>query len=153
MKTLNKFSKVVFALAIVALTLSSCKKDESITPTSTAEPTKKDFLVNGEWILKSSVVNGDDVTSLLEDCVKDNISIFKADGIYISDEGATKCDPNDKQVVKGKWEFKDNKTKIIIDNNDPVSVKTLTKDTLRISAITFKDNNVYASEITYINNQ
>ena len=102
----------LFALAL--LMISSCKKDDPVK-------TAKDYLTGRDcWKLvkfesKDSTGKYNDVTALLvgtdasdlDDCNK-----FTASGVYEQNEGASKCDPSDDQVIStGTWTLSaDNKT-------------------------------------------
>ncbi len=105
-------------LLIVSLFIAtlSCKKDE--------EPTKKELLCGKNWILTAETVspainfNGiliTDLYSQLDDCTKDDISIFNTNGTYTFEEGATKCDVNDPQVWdSGTWVFNSDETILVL---------------------------------------
>jgi hypothetical protein len=105
-------------LLIVSLFLAtlSCKKDDT--------PSKKDLLTGKNWILTAETVspainfNGILITDLyaqMDDCTKDDISKFNADGTYTFEEGATKCDVNDPQVFdSGTWVFNSDQTILVL---------------------------------------
>lgn len=38
-------------------------------------------------------------------CAKDNLLRFNANGIFLMDEGASKCDPSDPQTDQGVWNY------------------------------------------------
>lgn len=150
---INKFSKMVCALAILALTFSACKKDEQITPDPTPEPVpeKVATLSSGNWTLETMTINGNDVINYIDDCERDDITTFKTDGTYVTDEGATKCDPKDKQTTDGVWEFTDNYTKMVIDKDDVKYVTLLTKEKLEVRDTIYEDGNMEILNITFIN--
>jgi hypothetical protein len=105
-------------LLIVSLCLAtfSCKKDDA--------PSKKDLISGKNWMLISETVspainfNGILITDLyaqLDDCTKDDISKFNANGTYTFEEGATKCDVNDPQVFdSGTWVFNSDQTILVL---------------------------------------
>ena len=105
-------------LFIVSLFLStfSCKKDDA--------PSKKDLLSGKNWMLVSETIspainfNGILITDLyaqMDDCTKDDISKFNANGTYTLEEGATKCDVNDPQVYdSGTWVFNSDQTILVM---------------------------------------
>lgn len=153
MKTINKLAKMTFALAVIAITFSACKKDEQITPKPTPEPVpeKVATLASGNWVLETMIINGNDVINYMEDCERDNITTFKTNGTYVTDEGTTKCDSKDKQTKEGVWKFTDNYTKMAIDNEDVKSVTLLTKGRLEVADTTYEDGNIYILNMTFIN--
>ncbi len=139
MKKQFKLLKQISIVAIFALAFSACKKDEDNTPKPTTQPTKTDILAGSDWVMKAMVVDGVDYMQHMEDCEKDNIMQFKATGIYVDDEGSLKCDSKDKQTRKGVWEFIENETKLLVDNEDTLNIDLLKPDSLLVS-ITFNDD-------------
>jgi len=106
----------IITLSIIIL-ISSCKKD--------AEKTPRDFLTEGQWRITDveldpgiELVPGfpiKDVYDLFytQDCMKDDLIIFNADGTITEDEGATKCDPDDPQsVTENTWSMNEEQTTI-----------------------------------------
>jgi hypothetical protein len=95
----------------------SCKKDDSA-------PSKKELLSGKNWVLTAETVspafnfNGILITDLyaqMDDCTKDDISKFNADGTYTFEEGTTKCDVNDPQVFdSGTWVFSSDQTILVL---------------------------------------
>jgi len=74
--------------------------------------------------------NGTSSTDLFHDwykdaCVLDDLRMFKSNGQYLNDNGATKCDPSEPQTATLAWRFIDNNTKI-------ETTQTPFKDTLTI---------------------
>ncbi len=101
--------------------LTSCKKEDTASPTTSSPATKTDHLTGKSWILKSAKLSPtfsqagvtiDDLFKTMEACDKDNIISFKTDKTYVTDEGAIKCDPKNPQTETGTWTFIDNETKI-----------------------------------------
>jgi hypothetical protein len=95
---------IVFLLLLVNFTLSSCKKDKTVT----------ELLTNGSW--KNTAISIDpgidldgtgtlvtDLFAQFPPCTKDDLTIFKTGGVYDSDEGATKCSVSDPQTTQGVW--------------------------------------------------
>lgn len=107
---------LVLVAAMVAI--SSCKKDEDNSSTPSNNASKKELLTAKKWKATGLTLGGADFWSQIEDCEKDNINTFKTDGLYIQDEGATKCDPSDPQVITtSTWTFIDNDTKLVYDGD------------------------------------
>lgn len=66
----------------------------------------------------------------MDACVKDDIYQFKTDGTYILDNGATKCYPDEPQIVdQGTWAFNVDETIINFDNGDEWNIEQLTSTT------------------------
>jgi len=144
-------------LLIVSLFLAtlSCKKDDA--------PTKTDLLSGKNWILTAETVspaidyNGNLVTDLyaqMDDCDKDDISKFNANGTYTFEEGATKCDVNDPQVWEsGTWVFNSDQTILILTSLDMDTVNAeiieLTSSKCVISQESNFDNINYTITDTY----
>ena len=88
--------KKLLIVALIGVTsmvsIQSCKKDEGA---SSAE------LIVGSWVQVNATDDGDTTWNDPDEwapCEKDDITIFKADGTFTIDEGATKCDPDDPQI-------------------------------------------------------
>lgn len=147
----------IFLLISLAATLlfGSCQKeifyDVPPIPTNpdpgTGNPgntTAKSRLV-GTWVTTASVstiewpaplgTQTSELFSILPACNKDNQFTFKADFTLVSDEGPTKCNSTDPQVIStGTWEFYDNDKKFKSTTNGI----TIEADVLELTATTFK---------------
>jgi len=125
----------LYFLAAALVTVASCKKDDDNNNNNGnnnpgPQLTKKEMLTAKPWKATGLTVGGADFWSLVDACERDNIFTFKTDGVYIEDEGATKCDSGDPQVVvTSTWSFIDNETKLIYDG-DTATIKQLTSTTL-----------------------
>ena len=113
-KSYSIFSIVLLSVIII---FSSCTKDDEKTP--------KDFLIDGQWRITDveldpgiEIIPGvpiKDVYDLFitQDCAKDDLIIFNADGTITEDEGPTKCDPDDPQsVTENTWSMNEEQTTI-----------------------------------------
>lgn len=140
---------VVVAVALIAF--AACKKDDKGTKTSA------DHLKAGKWFLSAETEreqgNGKDTTydymSDYKACELDNYMLFTQDSVTY-DNGATKCDPSEAQVIStANWTLIENNSKLIIKyvgGSDTMGVSVLDGSTLE-----FKD--VYSDEdytYTYI---
>lgn len=71
-------------------------------------------LINGKWVLISTVVNppingGDtDLFGISSDCIKDDTLIFKPDSTLVFDRGKLKCAPDDPQQNTLRWKLNGN---------------------------------------------
>lgn len=114
--------KKVFLLSLMALLVStSCSKSDnntSSTPSgntpTTPAPTKTELITDKNWVLTAITVNGKDNLHTWRACQLDNIHRFNSDITYVLDEGPTKCNPSDPQIITQftTWEFLENETKI-----------------------------------------
>jgi hypothetical protein len=144
-------------LLIVSLFLAtlSCKKDDA--------PTKKDLLTGKNWILTAETVSpaidydGILVTDLyaqMDDCDKDDINKFNANGTYTFEEGATKCDVNDPQIYDaGTWAFNSDQTILVLtspsEGTKNAEIIELTSSKCVISQKTTFDDIEYTITDTY----
>lgn len=119
------------AVAVLALTFTSCKKDEE-TPTPAPAPTKTQLLTAKSWKMTSMKVGTMDYIGFLPACQKDDFLTFKTNFTVIDDEGATKCDPADPQTETSGWSFINNETAIVSESTDTLKIIKLTADTLRV---------------------
>ncbi len=129
--------KVNGLLVIATLFLfTACQKDKS-------ESARMDLITTGTWKLialtsqPGNDIDGDgiidtDVFAFYDVCEKDNFYVFKRNGEYEVNEGASKCDASDPQVYTSHWQFSKNETEIILDG-DTGKIEELTSSTLRIS--------------------
>lgn len=107
--------KSILYLLGLTLVLGACSKDSK-------NATNSDKLTDGQWRLTalttSFTYNGVESTidayTQLADCDKDNFFVFQSGGIFISDEGATLCNPSDPQQETGTWSFTQNETHLVI---------------------------------------
>ncbi|MAZ93056.1 MAG: hypothetical protein CMF58_01430 [Lentimicrobiaceae bacterium] len=87
-------------LLIFTIILSSCEKD-SKGPV--------DYITAGDWKITGMELtpginfNGISITNvydfIFQECSRDDLILFNADGTITEDEGPTKCDPGDPQTV------------------------------------------------------
>jgi hypothetical protein len=108
--------KIVIAFFGLTLMFSACKKDP-VDPD--AGKTTLELLTNStskSWKLKSGTakqngLEGDLITSQ-SPCITDNVIVLFSDFGYEFKEGASKCDPNNPDLIlKAKWSLTaDNKT-------------------------------------------
>lgn len=93
--------------------IESCKKSDPPAPKS-----KTTLLTQGSWkTVKEETKTGTgawiDVTGSIQACDKDNIFIFRTNTTFEENEGATKCNPGDPQIIgTGNWSFGNNETQL-----------------------------------------
>jgi hypothetical protein len=119
---MTRFTKKAALVILTVAVIAGCKKNDS-------GPSKTQLLTSGSWKLTSDYfdpavdVNGDghpvnEAITVLQPCFTDNLLIFNANGTAIRDEGATKCNPANPQIIETvNWKFLENETKIIVDED------------------------------------
>ena len=128
------FSTLALALLLLSL---GCKKDNDKQNQS-----RMDLITTGQWkIIALTLVPGSDIdgdgdidTDIFQDfdiCEKDDYYIFHSNGIFDVDEGASKCDASDPQVVSGDWSFANQEKEIILDGT-PGTIEELSSTRLRM---------------------
>ncbi len=105
---MKKLTPIVAAMVCAGmLAFSSCDKDDKDDNNNTnpgTTKTKKDYLLEGKWQMtyqyEKLTLNGEvaSADSTMDDCEKDNISIFLSGGKIAEDEGSMKCDASDPQT-------------------------------------------------------
>jgi hypothetical protein len=111
------FKSSLYAILAFVVLFSACKKDEEsvsdkLTAVSCWKNTKSELYdeVKKAWEAEP-----------IEACIADNCLTFKADGKIATDEGASKCDPDDDQTGSGTWKLStDSKQVTLTDNAFPI---------------------------------
>jgi hypothetical protein len=130
LKHLKMRKFVLSAVACSVVLFNACKKSDDPTPPANS---KKDLVVNGKWKwtgLSSVVMVGGTETlvdgwSIVQDCDKDDIMTFSADGTGTIDEKALKCDPTAPQIKNITWEFLNNETQVKVTDDEGPQVLTI----------------------------
>lgn len=143
----------VLAIAASALFVTSCDKNKDKVDDKTPKAkTKTELLTAGKWQMSAGTVSytvmgqnmSHDIFKDMEACAKDDFMLFGTDGKVSFDEGATKCDPNDKQTITGDWKFIDNDTKIIMTQDgfsDTGNVEELSETILKFN-YTYEEDSI-----------
>ena len=130
--------KIILLLTIGTTILfsSSCKPvEEENTPSNPTPASKTELLTSKVWKVTAFTLDGQNFFSQLDDCEKDDLTTFKTNGSFIEDEGATKCNVSDPQIITSStWKFIDNETKILVDG-DTATIKTLSTTSLILEII------------------
>lgn len=104
---------VFFVLAILGL--MSCEDDKNLS--------KTDIITNTDWVVTSMTISpginlGDgeitDLFVLMDECDKDDIYRFFADGSFQLDKNGLLCYENEAQVQQGNWQFNENETVLTV---------------------------------------
>ncbi|MEA3444121.1 MAG: lipocalin family protein [Bacteroidota bacterium] len=146
MKTLKTL--IIVAIATSLFVFSSCNKDDD-------EPNKKEMLTANSWKVTAFTLDSLgfpilDIYQLMDDCNKDDLTIFNEDGTYESNEGPTKCNDADPQVIEeGTWTFNSDETQIITtsDTTQTMDIVTLNSSKLAISYTEEEEGVVYTYSI------
>jgi hypothetical protein len=124
----------------------SCKKKND-------QKSKMTLLTQKPWVyakFEEKINTGvwtDDYPNWLS-CEKDDQIIFRTNNTYEENEGATKCDPSDPQIISsGAWAFTNNETKITV--NVEVTIDQLDENTLIVSSSEVYSGTTYYSRITF----
>jgi hypothetical protein len=110
---MKKMIRYTLIAALVAISFTSCKKDDAPTETSRIE-----LLTSANWKLTSDQTKlgtGAWVESIgfQESCDLDNYLKFNSNNTAEDNEGATKCDPLDLQSYTRTWAFQNGETQIL----------------------------------------
>ena len=145
MKNTIHLAVLLSVMAGTAFT-SSCKSDpapiKSKTELLTVAPWKRTALISNpahDWNADGTFAT--DILTTMWPCERDNLDIYRTNGIVETDEGPTKCNPTDSQSWTASWAFKDNETKIVINGTDEYTIDELTATTLKLQS-TFVENGV-----------
>jgi Domain of unknown function (DUF5004) len=133
--------KITYIVTLAILLFSmGCKKDNDKPNQS-----RMDLITAGQWkIIALTLVPGYDIdgdgdldTDIFQDfdiCEKDDFYVFKSNGIFEVNEGPSKCDASDPQVVSGSWSFANQEKEIILDGS-PGTIEELTSSRLRMKFV------------------
>lgn len=138
MKKVNIKTLAMFAIA-ASLSLTSCDKDDD--DDEEPAPTRSELLVSQQWSLIAFNVepaldwdqDGTQENNLIPyvgACTLDDFWLFQANGNYTSEEGASKCNPNDPQIIEsGQWLWNSDQTRLILNANSQTFEATVTSIT------------------------
>jgi hypothetical protein len=124
MRNLNSFLPIL----VILLVLVGCKKDEDAEPDN--------LPVGITWKITQLVITTNlgtvDQIPTTATCDADDVFRFRDDATYVRDEGASKCNANDPQIVdQGTWS-KDKDT--FTWDGDNFTIEELNRQTFRIKA-------------------
>jgi len=116
---------------LIALVLVGCKKDKDAEPDNL--PIGRNWKMT-QFLVATPVSSFDQVT-IANGCDADDIYRFRDDDTYVHEEGATKCNPLDSNIVEqGTW-YKDGDT-FIWDGQEFI-IDELNRQTFRIKTTVF----------------
>ncbi|MEO6000072.1 MAG: lipocalin family protein [Chitinophagaceae bacterium] len=121
---MNLKSPKLFNFIIIAtlLFVAGCSKSSS--------KTRAEYLASSSWKYSAAGIDQDgngtiDIaapSSLVEACLTDNTITFKADKTGNIDEGSSKCDASDPQIVPFTWELSNNDTQLTLSTSIVVGI-------------------------------
>lgn len=101
---------VVLSCMVFTVVLSACNKHADYIPREELISSKS----SKGWKTTAILINDENIFDIQDDCDRDDIQHFFADGKYEADEGASKCDPDDPQIFfTGTWALIDGDTKFV----------------------------------------
>lgn len=115
---MNKILSSLVLVSMVFVALTSCKKKEV-----TAKKSLEESLTGGSsktWIVTDGIATQQGLeVNLIESqnpCITDNLITFKSNFTYTFEEGSTKCNPNDPELIlTANWEIPADESYITID--------------------------------------
>jgi len=92
-------------------------------------------LIAGEtsktWVTSKIFLNGVEVTGLDDPCNRNDLTIFYRDGKVVYEEGATKCDPTDPNLIdQTRWQLSKDGQALIIGSKSNTKIVKLTSTEL-----------------------
>lgn len=111
--------QMILALLAVVVIVGCSKNNSSTTPpapsANTILLTQKDWLRTKYEYKQASATTWIDGTSSIPACKMDDHVVFRTDGTYEDNEGATRCSAGDPFIVEsGTWKFAQNETMVIL---------------------------------------
>lgn len=157
---MTQFTKKAAMIILSVAVFAACKKDDN----KNSSKTKTQLLTSGSWKQTSIFFtpaidwNQDghaenEVLDLYSPCDRDDLMTFKTDGTVVHDEGATKCDPSDPQIVETtKWKFTDNESKIVIGDegsDETAELIELSATVLKVKIVLVQEDGTYTQTLTF----
>lgn len=121
--TTSKVKTSLFILLGIGIITTACKKDEE---KKEEPPTKTEMLTGNNWIrtrieiepaidIDQNGTQENNLTPYYDPCDLDDFLNLKTDKTFIIEEGASKCDPNDPQVIStGTWTLNSNEERFVL---------------------------------------
>lgn len=139
--------KTIAVLFLFSLIVSSCKKKND-------QKSKTTLLTQKEWLISkfeeklNTSAYVDDFPNWT-DCDKDDKYVFNTNNIVEVNEGATKCNTSDPQIIStSAWAFTVNETKITM-NGDTYTIDQLDETTLVISGSLTVGTDTYYQRVSF----
>lgn len=123
--------KYLTLIALIILTLSSCKKNSENSLNTLTTKTWKRALNDKNT---STNPKGTTLYNAVQNCEKDDTSKFGSDGNLILNRGTDKCDPNETQTVTQIYTI-DRATKELIINGNKFTLAEESSDQTKYYAV------------------
>lgn len=128
---LRKPLNLVSVLTVFVFLLYGCGKDGG----GSNSKSKTTLLTQSDWVRTSLMITintnppyDDHQTSA--PCIRDNRWVFRTNGSYELNQGPTKCNVGDPQIIEtGSWSFANNETKLTI-GTSTFTIDQLTETTM-----------------------
>lgn len=109
---MHQFKRIplVFFFFLIIAAVQSCDKKED-------NPDVITLIVQAPWKFGKATASGTNVSAFIESCLKDNLLIFQKGtpkNTGTVNEGATKCNPMDPQMVDFNWDYDANFKKMTL---------------------------------------
>tara|TARA_R110000850_G_scaffold91940_7_gene195526 strand:+ start:190 stop:672 length:483 start_codon:yes stop_codon:yes gene_type:complete len=120
--TTNYLRPLLWSALLVGLTVTSCKEEDKTDP----PPTRTEMLTGNNWTrtrieiepaidIDNNGTQENNLTPYFAACDLDDFMNLKTDKTYIVEEGPSKCDPNDPQIIEtGVWTLNSDNTRIAL---------------------------------------
>lgn len=144
-----------------ASTFTSCSDDDETPPA----PTKTEMLTGKNWVVTAAVIDPPrfnpqtqtEVSNLIPfiaACKLDDFTKYNSNNQYVVEEGASKCSPNDAQIVEsGTWAWNTDQTIIIHSpadlNSYEYKVTSLTTSQLVVQVVEVEQGVTYTLTVTF----
>jgi hypothetical protein len=153
MKKVYQFTLSRISILFFCILLGCSKSDDASIITSNASKTQllsaSDWVLIGQQEKVSPSSDWKDTYGSLTACEKDDRTSFKSNGNIETNEGATKCNANDPQVINaGTWSFFNNETILVIKNLNSTKIDNYTIETLTANSLIITYSEVF-NGITY----
>ena len=137
------FANASFMIALIFfMSIASCKKGEATG--AIYNP------IVGKWKMTAYIHNGVEVYGTgVPTCITDNIIAFSNTNIVTSDEGLSKCNASDPQILSGTYTSNSNQTQIDLTVNgstESYSIITLNLTTLQLKQLSNNDVITYLKQ-------
>jgi len=148
---IRKTFTLVSVLAISVFLLCGCGKDED----KDNSKSKTTLLTQSDWVRTSLMITINtnppyDDHQNSAPCQRDNRWVFRTNGSYELNEGPTKCNAADPQIIQtGSWLFSDNETKLTI-GSSTFTVDQLTETTMVLTYTYSGGGNTTITKGTYV---
>lgn len=135
-------------LCLFCIVQVSCKKEDQPAVDNTPA-----LLQNKNWKLialsESSVMGVFDIyNNFLEDCNRDDLFRFNPANIFVHDEGPSKCNPADQQMIQGTWTYTESSKTLHFTFDMPSDVYDITITSINENSFSGKSVEVDAG-VTY----